>query len=304
MKSFRFSRKSILRWGGTLLSLGLFGWLLARQDWSVFWAYVYQIPPWVLLLAGGVFVLSNLGNAWRWQTVLRLGEIDIPYWVTAKIVFLGMFASNFLPSTIGGDAVRYLSLLRFTDKKGVGIVSLVVDRLLKMLSMLSLTPISVALFAPLLGEILLGKPAAAGLALLPDRLKAWFKKGWAILATWFQNPAAFGRAFGVGWLSMFPGFLGIFLVAKGLQMPVGLFQVIGATVITYFLTLLPISINGYGVREALIAVLYVYLGANAEQATALALITRLMMLVATLPGALWLPEILAHSKQTVDEEEV
>lgn len=298
--SFRFSRQRALRWGGTFLSMGLFAWLLAQQDWVTFWAYMRQMSLWGLLLAFGFYLLSNFGNAWRWQTVLWMGDIRLPYWTTAKIVFLGAFASNFLPSTIGGDAVRYLSLLRFTKKKGVGVMSLVVDRLLKMLSMLSVSPLSVILFTPLLGEMFLGKPAALGLTLLPERLRIWLRKGWDILTLWFQNPRAFARAFGVGWLSMFPAFFGIWVVALGLVIPVGLFQVIGASVITYFLTLLPISVNGYGVREVLITVLYTYLGATVEQAAALALITRLMMLAATLPGALWLPEILAFSAQQAD----
>jgi uncharacterized membrane protein YbhN (UPF0104 family) len=255
------------------------------------------MPLWMLLAAFGFYLLSNFGNAWRWQMVLRLGEIRLPYWTAAKIVFLGAFASNFLPSTVGGDAVRYLSLLRFTEKKGVGAVSLLVDRMLKAISMLILSPISAVLFAPLLGDLLSGKPLAVGAGWLPIRLRAWVAKGWNILVVWFQNPRAFALAFGVGWLSVFPAFLGMLLVARGLKIPVNLWDVIGATVITYFLTLLPFFINGYGVLEVLITVLYTYLGATVEQATALALITRLMMLAATLPGALWLPEILAFSRQ-------
>ncbi len=296
--STHFSRKRALRWGGTLLSLGLFGWLLARQDWATFWTYLREMPLWMILLAFGFYLLSNLGNAWRWQMVLHLGDIRIPYWTTAKIVFLGAFASNFLPSTVGGDAVRYLSLLRFTEKKGVGVVSLLVDRMLKAISMLSVSPVSVVLFAPLLGEMLSGKPIVEAVALIPAALRNWIAKGWEILTLWFQNPAAFARALGVGWLSIFPSFIGMLLVARGLQIPVGLLHVIGASVITYFLTLLPIFVNGYGVFELLITVLFTYLGASVEQAAALALITRLMMLAATLPGALWLPEILSLSRQS------
>ena len=300
MMERRISRKTLLRWFGTLLSLALFGWLLASQDWAAFWQNVRQIPLWMLALAFGFYLLSNFGNAWRWQMVLRLGEIRIPYWTTAKIVFLGMFASNFLPSTVGGDAVRYLSLLRFTDKKGVGVVSLLVDRMLKVISMLAFLPVSIALFAPLLQDFLSGKVVTLGLTWIPDRLRRWVSQGWEILTVWFKNPRAFALALGVGWISIFPAFLGMLLVARGLQIPVTLLDVIGATVITYFFTLLPFFINGYGVLEVLITVLYTYLGASVEQASALALITRLMMLVATLPGALWLPEILAFSAQKAD----
>ncbi len=286
------SRKRAAQWLGTLFSLGLFAWLLARQDWASTWVYVRRVPPWTPVLALGFYLLSNLGNAWRWYMVLRLGDIPLPYWTAAKIVFLGAFASNFLPSTVGGDTVRYLSLLRFTDKKGAGLVSLVVDRLLKMASMLSVAPLSALFFAPLLREMLGGRPAA-GMFSLPAAARRRLKQGWEVLTLWFQRPAAFARALGAAWLSIFPVFLGMWLVARGLQIPVDLPRVMGASVVTYFFTLLPFSVNGYGVREVLITALYASLGAGVEQAAALAVITRLLMLAATLPGALWLPEILA-----------
>jgi hypothetical protein len=302
-QSHALSRRHLLRWGGTILSLALFLVLLARQDWQAAWRYLSQLSWWVLPLALGFYLLSHLANAWRWQTVLRLGDIALPYWAAVKIVFVGAFASNFLPSTVGGDSVRYLGLLCFTDKKGVGLVSLVVDRALKMLSMLTITPISAALFGPLLWEMLTGK-AAAGIAFLPARLRTWAAKGWGVLTLWFKRPGAFLRAFGVGWLSMYPAFVAIWLVARGLHIPVALYHVMGAMVITYFLTLLPISVNGYGVREVLITTLYVPLGATVEQATILAVVTRLLLLFATLPGALWLPEKLALGGQGNGEQVV
>ncbi len=292
----KIPRKRALQWIGTLLSLGLFGLLVARQDWVSAWEYVRRVPLWAPVLALGFYLLSNLGNAWRWYMVLRLGDIPLPYWTAAKIVFLGAFASNFLPSTVGGDTARYFSLLRFTDKKGVGLVSLVVDRLLKMASMLSIAPLAAVFFAPLLREILSGRPAA-GAALLPAGARRRLKQGWDVLTLWFQRPGDFARAFGVAWLSIFPAFLGMWLMARGLQIRVELYHVMGASTVTYFLTLLPVSVNGYGVREVLIAALYTYLGAGVEQSVALAVVTRLLMLAATLPGALWLPEVLAFSRR-------
>ncbi len=297
MKTAKSSpRSKALRWAGSLLSLGLFGWLLARQDWAVFWAYTRRIPLGLLALALGLYVLNNVGNAWRWHTVLRIGGIRLPFWTTAKIVFLGAFASNFLPSTVGGDTVRYLSLLRLTPKKDVGLASLVVDRLLKVLSMTSMAPISAFLFAPWIHDELLRQSALAGQGVWLARAKDGVRRLWrfvTVFRLWFRSPLTFLRALSVGWLAIFPSFFGIWSVALGLEIPVGLFHVIGVSVITYFLTLLPISVNGYGVREVIITLLYTQLGASPEQAAALALVTRSMMLLATLPGAVWLPEFLA-----------
>jgi len=89
------------------------------------------------------------------------------------------------------------------------------------------------------------------------------------------------------------------LLARGIGIPVTPIQVAGATTITYFLTLVPIAINGYGIREAAILAVYLPLGASSEQATALALVSRALAVLVTLPGAFWLGQIPAGSFRPV-----
>jgi hypothetical protein len=76
----------------------------------------------------------------------------------------------------------------------------------------------------------------------------------------------------------------------------------GVTVITYFLTLLPISVNGYGLREVAITALYLPLGASLEQAAILAIITRFLSMLATIPGALWLSQVVAGPLRNAEIE--
>ena len=68
-------------------------------------------------------------------------------------------------------------------------------------------------------------------------------------------------------------------------------------VLTYFISMLPISINAYGLREVAVTALYMQVGASLEQASTLAVITRFMLLLETLPGALWLSEIVTPEKK-------
>ncbi len=110
---------------------------------------------------------------------------------------------------------------------------------------------------------------------------------------WLEQPRILVLAFCVSWLSIFVVFIAIWLVARGLGIPVALYQVMGITGITYLLTLLPISVNGYGLREVAITTLYLPLGASLEQAATLALITRFLSMLETLPGALWLSQVVS-----------
>ncbi|RPI30382.1 MAG: hypothetical protein EHM70_14050 [Chloroflexota bacterium] len=72
----------------------------------------------------------------------------------------------------------------------------------------------------------------------------------------------------------------------------------GLESISYFITLLPVSINGLGVQELSIAVLFsAYGGASQESGLTLAILYRTLMLFASLPGALFIPGMLAGEKQ-------
>jgi uncharacterized membrane protein YbhN (UPF0104 family) len=98
---------------------------------------------------------------------------------------------------------------------------------------------------------------------------------------------------------------GVLLLAKEIGIQVNLMDVAGATALTYFITIIPLSINGYGLRELAILAFYTHFGASSEQATLLALITRFLFLLVSLPGALWVGKILpreARSKPGQDED--
>ena len=80
--------------------------------------------------------------------------------------------------------------------------------------------------------------------------------------------------------------VGALIVARALGITVNLAQVAGASAVSYFLTMVPVSINGYGIRELVVLWCYAQLGATVEQATALAFLTRIIMLFLSLPGAI------------------
>jgi len=130
-------------------------------------------------------------------------------------------------------------------------------------------------------------------AWLLSRVKRWLQRGREAFKVWLERPRILILAFCVSWLSIFVVFIAIWLVARGLGIPVALYQVMGITGITYLLTLLPISVNGYGLREVAITTLYLPLGASLEQAATLALITRFLSMLETLPGALWLSQVVS-----------
>jgi uncharacterized membrane protein YbhN (UPF0104 family) len=292
-----------LRWIGTAISLLLFLRLLARQDWGEVWLKLRLIPAWVLPLALGLYFIGMVANALRWYVLLQPPKIRLSFWETSKIVFMGAFISNFLPSTIGGDAARALSLLRSDADRAASLASILLDRIMNVSAFFTVLPLSVITFgspAVLFNELThhTGRPlwlalGALGMGSGGWRAKArrWLLRSLETFRIWLKEPAYLAGAFVVSWFSIFVIFVAIWLLALGLGIQVKLYQVMGVTGITYLLTLLPISINGFGLREIAITTLYARLGASLEQAATLAMITRFMAMTVTLPGALWVSKV-------------
>ena len=301
--------KRWIRWAGTAIATGLFAWLLVRQDWHTTWKNLALLNGWLIPLALALYYAGELANAARWYVLLRAQSTPVSFFETIKIVFAGAFVSNFLPSTIGGDAVRIVYVRRYFSGWAVGAASVVMDRMLNVLSFFVTLPFSFITFGAQLLSILKISQTAGG-ALLATAFVPAEKKGrsWKqtfvqvkeALVLWRSQPWQLALAFVISWLSIFVIFLGVWVIARGLGIQVGLGQVMGINVLTYLLTLLPISVNGYGVREVAMTTLYMQLGATPEQASTLALITRFFMLMETLPGAMWLTQILP-SKEVVKE---
>lgn len=284
---------NILRWGGTVVTLGLFLFLLQKQDWKVIWESVTHIPWFLIVCVWLLFVLRMVVNAMRWFILLQIADIKISMIESIKLVFLGLFVSNFLPSTIGGDGVRFLGLLQFEKDRTLALASIVLDRLVNVFAMLSLLPVSFLVFQGKFLDILGGYPGIQGVtgALIPPLKRLLGKlRHWAgRFKLWLESPEKILTSLLFSWIAVFIYFFGVWLIAINLGIDIRLIQVTGITVITYLITLLPISVNGYGVREVAITSLYSSMGASMEQALSLAIITRLLYLTTSLIGAVWLP---------------
>ena len=305
------SKGKLVRWAGTLVSTALFVWLIARQDWARIWDHLANTPIWLLPLVFLLYFMGQVLNSLRWANLLRAQGLKVPFVEVLKMVLTGAFASNFLPSTIGGDTVRIVSLLRFNASWGVSVASVMMDRLLNVVAMFTILPFSFLVFGDpaILFERIRGfeaEPLLAGIGVANTRVEKyvakvnrWIGRIWEILRAWVQHPRVLLGSFALSWSSSFIIFIAIWILARGLEMQVSLYQVMGVMALSYAVNLLPISINGYGVREIALTTLYMHIGASLEQASTLAVVTRFVLLIEALPGALWLP----RAVPTVNGEE-
>jgi len=291
---------TVLRWGGTLVSTTLFVWLISRQKWEIVIEKATGIAFWAIFLAPVLYLIAYGFNTLRWCALLWTQQVKITYRQAFRLSWAASFASNFLPSTIGGDGFRMLAVYTYTDRKTISIGSVILDRIINMTAMACLLPAPALIFGTSLGKLFSGGMAAVPVG-LQKLFERYFPKLVAALQTWASRPWAFVYAFLAAWPSNLLPMSATYVLAHQLGLSVTFWQVIGVQTVTYFLSLLPISVNGYGLREVAYTTLYVALGATLEQASTLALVTRFLMVLTTVPGAIWLSRALTGSVKLEDE---
>lgn len=286
----RKNRKTLLRTGGSLLSALLLAFLLARNGSEVL-AALRQLSLLDLLAAFGLILASRLFVTLRWYTLLRSGGVPISLKNTASLTFTGLFASNFLPTTIGGDVVRLAGAMQMGYDRAVCLASIAADRLVNMAGM--------SLAAPLgLYQVWLAAPLTASATAAPNLWQkglAFVRRTLQSLTLWLKKPGFLLLALAFALAHMLCSFSANYVLIHALGAELAPWRVIGIYSLAYFVGLVPISINGYGWQELTNSALLATLGGiDPSLGATVAIFHRLLMMIASLPGALTLPGVLAQ----------
>jgi uncharacterized membrane protein YbhN (UPF0104 family) len=296
----------LVRLVGTLLALALMVYLLGQQGWGEILAAIRQISPWRFALAFALMIISRLAVAARWHTLLRSADVQVTFTETLRLTFAGLFASNFLPTTVGGDVIRLVGSIQHKHNPVVSAASLVVDRLVGMLGMSMLLPFSfpaisselskpASAFLPFLAQTVLPKQGWTQKAL--SRARAGLEQLYTALKLWLSQPRALLVALAFTWVHMICLFTLIQILLAGMGESLSFWLIGGLYSLVYFITLLPFSINGYGLQEFSMTMIFTNLGrAPMGAGLIIALLFRTLMMTASLPGVLSLPDILSATR--------
>ncbi|HEY8858639.1 MAG TPA: lysylphosphatidylglycerol synthase transmembrane domain-containing protein [Gaiellales bacterium] len=231
--------------------------------------------------------------ALRWQMLLAAKDVHVSLGWLTRTYFVALFAGQFLPAAIGGDAVRVVELGRLTHDAPEALASVLIDRLVGLMSLVGLAVVAVLVSGAgsrpgvVLAEAAFGIAAAGALALLfSSRLRG-------AVARWLE-PRAEGRRLAVGQrfyealhayrahrrtlavvgllaLAVQAARVGVIWMlvrALGLHVPDSVVLLAGPVV--FAALALPVSLNGIGVREAVFAY-FLHGHASRPQAIALGL---------------------------------
>ena len=271
---------------------------LLSYQWSDIVAAAGRIAWWRFVVAIILVMISRFAVVGRWHMLMHSAGTGITPRQSIRLTFAMLFSSNFLPTTIGGDVVRLAGAIRLGFDQAISLASLVVDRLVGLAGMAMALPFGIPAYLQHLNN-----PSTLSLAAIPwmstlaQKIQLFWQELVQALKVWLHQPMALLGSLGFTWVHMLCTFGIVSLFLGGMGEHISYWLVMGLWSATYFVTLLPISINGMGVQELAITLFYVSLGGISQPAAiTLALMMRILQMLASLPGAMFIPDIMAGKK--------
>jgi uncharacterized membrane protein YbhN (UPF0104 family) len=294
----------VAKWGlraaGSVVALGLIFWLVPRE---ALLAGVRSVSLPLFLGVLAAFLGGHVANALKWWLLL---DRRLPFARAVRAHFAGLAANLCLPGAVGGDAVR-AGLAHLDMRDGPRLAAgAVADRLIDLIGMACLSLTGLMLLRgegrgfALAAEI--GLVLVAGLALLVYGLPRLVRILWTrfpglparslalrsadAFAGLGQRPGTVLAALALSlsiqalfvWLSAMLGH------AAGVDIPFGAW--LFAWPLAKIVAVLPISLNGLGVRESSLAALLAPFGAGAAGVIASGLVWQAVIFSAGALGAL------------------
>lgn len=271
-----------------LVSVGLLAYLfLFRIDLRALGAAVSRARWGVLAFAALLAISSVPLRAVRWFALLRGLDIEVPLPRLIVLYFVGAFFNVFLPTGLGGDAVRVVELARYTKKTPEAVGTVLVDRAngLWVLFVMGLVALPFAArYVPSETLLVIGGVSLAavigGWVVMGTRFVPWLGSkvrlpGQAKLERFYHAVSGCGyvalaQASAISLLFNLLNVLINYTIARGfgVDRPFGIFAVFAPLL---SVSLLVPSIGGLGVREAAHILFYGTVGVDEATATAMGL---------------------------------
>ncbi len=239
--------------------------------------------------------------AYRWRLIMRLLVFNekVSYYV--KSYFKGTFFNQVLPSSIGGDAVRIIDLTQKGYDKKDAFYGVFVDRIVGLVGLLVLNLLASLLFygtfnaefSLLIITIAIG--GISGFALLFHLQKITFLANYQFLNLFHRLAKRLNKLYadrtllyvhiaisvGVHFLSI----LTLYALALSIDLHMSFQIFLIAVPPVFLLTIVPISLAGWGIREGAMVGIFMLVGADETKVLAMSILYGLLLIISSLPGS-------------------
>jgi uncharacterized membrane protein YbhN (UPF0104 family) len=281
------------------VSLGLLVGLALWLDVDRLWVRLAALEPGWVLLALAIGVVQMAASAWRWQfTARRLGA-PLTYADALQEYYLGSFLNQILPGGVLGDAARAVRHGRSAGTLGAAIRAVVLERASGQIALLLLATAAIATSPALLAA--LGTFIAGVDTSLPAMLLVFMLIGGLLcrrhprLHASIQRFASDARqalfsARALPWqlassLLVVSTYLAVYLAAaRALGITTAPLDLLAPICLSLLAMVVPLSVAGWGLREAVAAIAWPLAGLAAVDGVAISIVYGVLVLVSSLPG--------------------
>lgn len=264
----------------------------------------------VFIEAGFFLIIQVMLGAIRWRLVMvglaGAGGQVISRLSALKTYYISVFFNCCLPGTVGGDVIRVWLVKSEHTPLSLAISSVVIDRMIALLALGVIGGVTIPIFAGYLGIsawllmplfLVLG---ASGFWVLFNLdkivLKIPFLKSLHWLAHLVQNIRLMLARPKPAFLSLFYAIfshvnycLAVYVLAGSFGSPISLLDAITLVPWVLLIAIIPISIGGWGLREAAMVFMLGLIGVPQVVALTLSVQLGLLSIVVSIPaGFLWL----------------
>jgi len=296
-----------------VLTLTVTGLALAYIFWKIDVGKTLHIladaDPWYFLLSVGIAFLTVPPMAWRWKLLLKAKGIqDNIGWLT-RAYFVSYSASQMLPTSVGGDAVRiYETAKRHPGKGGPVAGSIILERALGGAATLILAGIGIALaygnydigiylwvevafvvLTVIAGIVLFSKSIRPLLRrFVPILKKLWVERHvravYEAIHSYRHNARLLLFVTGVTLLLQAARVVSIWAGGQAVGVDLSIRPYFALGPLLFLVMLVPFTVNGLAVREAFFVSFLGKLGVDPDRAFACGFLFFVMTIVLALPG--------------------
>ena len=293
------------------VSIGLLYVLFSRVDFARLWSSARQASPVWLASALLLYLAMILASAWRWGLLLRAQHVELPYRFLTASFLVATFFNNFLPSNIGGDVIRITDTARPARSRTLATTVVLIDRGIGLLGLALMAAMGASLMHRLavgpvgpgvlwagfgLGAIIatpaLLMPDMAAKLLAPLRV---FHAEWVdariarlthALTKFKETPTALAGCFAGAVIVQGVLVLFYLAIARSMNIPIGFAELAVIVPVSFIVQMIPLSVNGFGVREATFGFYFTRLGLPLESALLVSFMGAALIMLFSLSGGL------------------
>lgn len=296
----------------TVFAITLIGVIVSKVNLDEVWLAFAEADKWLIV---GAFLLYFVGLciiASRWKLLLRVQGVSASFFTLVKSMMVAIFFNNFLPSTIGGDAMRAYDTWKLGGGKTQSVSIVFIDRLLGVFTLFILALLAlflssievsfianikiwilVAVAAGLLGIYILffqARPISKFLhqhdQTKPNMLIRLLEKIFDVFAVYNDKPGVLFIALLLSLLLQINVILHYYLLALSLGIDIPLQDMFIIVPVAIVVMMVPVSINAIGVREAIFVTMFGLYGVSNADALAFSWMSFILITVLGIIGGL------------------